>query len=686
MLGKGFFLDGVGSISSDQNEVISGRNSIRGSYSGPDSYTGVLSSDPTFIQFDANETYTITLTYRILAAGSRGFSFGFFSDKGYPESLVSTALITGSTGSSGTASHRVTLRNFSDYQFQFKIDGTGAIAIDEVRIADSGGRVVASENAEGPTLGRGPLNFVITDAVSRPLELKSKPAFSGARDLNGDGYPETILTFAAAPPSTAPIPILVVESRARLNLASRDFFPSGIPSLKNAWSTVFADLDGDGLQDMVFAEAGSDGDGSLTGGATPGSRIVVGLNVGVGRYRDASALVPPDFDSNKSPTLAVGDLDADGRVEIILPDTVRGSNTALLRWNGAAFAAQRNWIDQRLWSSPTDLRRQSGLRVHDMDNDGIQDLVVGGDTKSPNLRILFGAGAGSFTTAGLVTLPDGPFGHAPNDAQRVPIQEGAESFPLVADFNNDGLLDVFVNQELVKMYLPGALTDTNEPQYSRSLTQGGYVGTNAGFQVFINQGSRRFAEVTSASPVTNLGRRFYQAVMALDMNNDGFKDVVGLYQTQHYAGVKEQWSTTLFLNDGTGAFQVVDGDKFMPVTTTTPNGRTWGLGAFVPTVVEPGRTEGIVYEPSGWGGGAGFNYPTLNLYRVYANRALGTGPDFEDSTALGVPGFNEFYYLRRYPDAADAVRSGQFRTGLAHYLAVGRDRGYAPNARSQQPQ
>jgi predicted phage tail protein len=72
----------------------------------------------------------------------------------------------------------------------------------------------------------------------------------------------------------------------------------------------------------------------------------------------------------------------------------------------------------------------------------------------------------------------------------------------------------------------------------------------------------------------------------------------------------------------------------------------------------------------------------LNLFKVVANGALGTGPNFVDPATLGVPGFNEFFYLRHYPDAASAVQAGQYTSGLAHYLAVGRARGYLPSAPS----
>src|SRR5690349_4577498 len=65
-LGKGWVLDVGGSITSAPGEVVSGRSSIKGSYSGRDQYTTILQSDPTFIRFQPNATYTITARYRVL--------------------------------------------------------------------------------------------------------------------------------------------------------------------------------------------------------------------------------------------------------------------------------------------------------------------------------------------------------------------------------------------------------------------------------------------------------------------------------------------------------------------------------------------------------------------------------------------------------------------------------------------
>src|SRR4029077_3813582 len=99
------------------------------------------------------------------------------------------------------------------------------------------------------------------------------------------------------------------------------------------------------------------------------------------------------------------------------------------------------------------------------------------------------------------------------------------------------------------------------------------------------------------------------------------------------------------------------------------------------TIVTPFRTEGIVWESvGGCSVPAACNAVNLNIYKVVANKAIGTGPNFVDPATLGAPGFNEFYYLRHYPDAAAAVQAGQYSSGLAHYLAVGAALGSAPHA------
>jgi len=114
-LGKGWLLDSAGSITSVPSEVISGKNSIKGSASGVDSgtYSSFLVTDPTFLQFAPNGTYTITFSYRILTASSASFQFGFFSSSAQG-TFQPTSVVKSAAGTSSTATLTGKLGSYSD--------------------------------------------------------------------------------------------------------------------------------------------------------------------------------------------------------------------------------------------------------------------------------------------------------------------------------------------------------------------------------------------------------------------------------------------------------------------------------------------------------------------------------------------------------------------------------------------
>jgi hypothetical protein len=469
-------------------------------------------------------------------------------------------------------------------------------------------------------------------------------------------------------------------------LRTPDFFPEGAPTLRQTPITLFPDLDGDGRADILFADAGLDHP------PWTGSRIGVAINQG-GKYRNITSLVPAQFDTTRSYSIAAGDLFGDGHFQIILPDQSACQNTALLHWNGTGFDVRTHWIDSALWGPPTNLCQQSWLGIADLDNDGKQDLVITGQSTQPNLRLVFGA-PGGFVAANVLQLPDGPFGHTPFenwlDAGR-PFSSGADVTQVViADFDRDGLQDIFALEEHATYYQAGVLTDTSWPNYADIHANGGTLYGDIALQIFMNKGARKFIDYTAASSTSNLGRKLYHALMPIDLNNDGFVDMVANYTTKPYGVDKgSAVGATIFLNDGTGAFQIVDGADLLPVTSQPllANGQRQ-LGGFYPTRVDVDHTEGLLIElVNGYLDGTAVNPATggtLNVTKITSFKSLGTGPHFAHSASLGVPGFNEFYYLRTYPDAAAAVTAGEYPTGLAHYLAVGKSKGhyiFAPNAK-----
>src|SRR4051812_4448598 len=73
-LGKGWLLDSGGSITSAPGDVISGRNSVEalGTSAVGGLATYFLATDPTFVRLAANQSYTMTFSYRIIAADGGG--------------------------------------------------------------------------------------------------------------------------------------------------------------------------------------------------------------------------------------------------------------------------------------------------------------------------------------------------------------------------------------------------------------------------------------------------------------------------------------------------------------------------------------------------------------------------------------------------------------------------------------
>ncbi|TFW04998.1 DUF4214 domain-containing protein, partial [Oxalobacteraceae bacterium OM1] len=145
---------------------------------------------------------------------------------------------------------------------------------------------------------------------------------------------------------------------------------------------------------------------------------------------------------------------------------------------------------------------------------------------------------------------------------------------------------------------------------------------------------------------------FWQVI---DVNNDGALDIVG-HRTTSSAPI-------IYVNDGTGRFTVTE------VAADAPEGRPVSWGDFD----GDGKLEYVTFSSS-WEDAAGT--ASTNRFAVFEfASALGTGPALQNAADLGAPAYNEGYYLNQNPDVKALVQSGQYASGLAHYLATGRAEG-----------
>jgi hypothetical protein len=185
--------------------------------------------------------------------------------------------------------------------------------------------------------------------------------------------------------------------------------PTGSPFLtgSNPVSVAAGDVNGDGRFDLAVAKRNS-------------NQIAVLLGNGSGGFTQA---VGSPFAVGTSPqSVAVGDVNGDGQLDLVTANN--GSNNAtVLLGNGSGGFTQAAGSPFAVGSFP------SSVAVGDMNGDGRLDLAVA-NTGSSNVTVLLGNGSGGFTPA-----PGSP----------VPM--GAGTLPrsvAVGYMNGDGHLDIAV--------------------------------------------------------------------------------------------------------------------------------------------------------------------------------------------------------------------------------------------------
>ena len=173
-----------------------------------------------------------------------------------------------------------------------------------------------------------------------------------------------------------------------------------------------------------------------------------------------------------------------------------------------------------------------------------------------------------------------------------------------------------------------------------------------------------------------------------DVNDDGYLDIVtkdgciGIFQDQdgQIIEVDKQYGCErkVAINDGTGHFlaiieptqimQISEGNEFKfyrvhPIFAMDSDRNLSWIG------LDGDNCNGC-YADGNW-----------EIFYTKLDKPLSTGPAGMDPSIVGEPGFNEFYYLLHHPDVRAAILDGKYENGLEHYLAAGKDLGYAANAK-----
>lgn len=204
----------------------------------------------------------------------------------------------------------------------------------------------------------------------------------------------------------------------------------------------------------------------------------------------------------------------------------------------------------------------SAIATADLDKNGFSDIMitgtVTGENAGPVFLIYYNNGDGSYTLNAESGISPANFGS---------LQ--------AADFNSDGLIDIFVNGQMGSNYVskiyaqdqngtfteqPAALMatyfsatkvfDANLDGLPDLLITGFSTNYIPETKLFLNQGNFEFTENNSG-----LQAVYFSSIDTTDLNNDGYPDLLITGMNSAYTA-----STTIYTNDGNGNFTILESE------------------------------------------------------------------------------------------------------------------------------
>ena len=311
-------------------------------------------------------------------------------------------------------------------------------------------------------------------------------------DLNGDGVPDLIMGVAAAQGPT------VLLGKGDGTFAPGVVLPGvGSGSLQ---SVIAADLDGDGKVDLIAGTTAAgpqvyygNGDGTF---AAP-----VALGGGAAAYR-----------------LAVGDVDGDGRLDLI----TAGGTTAAYAYRATG---------PRAFATPTTVSTNGSyaqsIAVADLNGDGRADLAL--TTTAGTLLVALATGGGAFGTPAALPAVSGPTGLAIADL----TGDGRPDLAVLSSLSastgavylfpgrGDGTFSVATGTVVTSYPQSLAVADLNDDGRLDVAVVGG-SGSTSGISYLLGTGGGAFATAVSAASIV---AQNLTGLSVADFNRDGRPDL-----------------------------------------------------------------------------------------------------------------------------------------------------------------
>jgi FG-GAP-like repeat len=462
------------------------------------------------------------------SAGASSAAGGTFTTQ---TSFSTGAAIDYSTGTAMTAtvtngSARVTnLISTAGLSVGMAVNGTGIPVGATIASIDSNSSFLLSANASsGGTQ-------VLTFATSYSTD--GDPIGVAVGDTNGDGNADVVTANDGA--SANDVTLLLGRGDASLQSPAN----ITVPSANSLQNIVTADLNGDGIPDIIIANNAN---------GTGNTKITIYQGLGNGQYASGVSISPGNVQNIVG--IAVGHFSNANGSSASFPDIVYADgsdNTIGFLQNKITVAGTTITSAGFTASSTVNTGASAGLTslaVGDFNNDGLTDVIVSG--QFPN------SGGHHGSTQPAVAVLINTSSNASNfqfSASQHDTNIGTISSIAVGDFNNDGNLDFvaavnaapgevifntgdgkgnFSSGTTFPTGVPNAVSiavgDFNNDGYKDVVVaSSSTAGTNSGVAVLLNQVGTGFGTpiVTAVAPGTPL-----KSVVIDDINGDGLPDVV----------------------------------------------------------------------------------------------------------------------------------------------------------------